>query len=388
MERKIKVLYLLNLAGWGGACQVVYDLAKNLDKSRFEIFIASSPHPDRRFLKDLKKEGIHFYTINHLKRWGSLFSDILAFKEILSLIRKTKPDIIHLHNSKAGFLGRWAGWFYKIFSLKRKPKIYFTIHGWSFQSELKKLSRLFIFLEKMSAKITDRLIAVSENVKKIGLEKKIAPVSKFLVIPNGVSIPEKEDKNLIKRQLGLEEDSFVFGYVARLAYPKRPDLFLEGALILIREEPKSRFIIIGDGPFYPKLKEFILKEKVEDKIKILGQKSPAETKKIMNAFDVNVLITESEGLGLVILETMALGRPNIASSVGGILEIIKDGVNGFLVKNEPLAISQKMKLLKQDQKLYKRLSQEAQKTIEEKFSLQKMIEKYEMLYGEINDSKF
>jgi len=377
-QKKIKVLEVLNLAGWGGAPQVVYDLVNGLDKSRFEIHIVCGQDNDVGLMKTLEEQRIKIIILPELKRKPAPISDLRALLKLFRLIKKEKYHVVHGHSSKAGFLARWAA---KLAGVK---KIYFTVHGWAFENtkEFGRIRPLLIFLERLAGLITTKIICISKYVKGVGLERKIAKPNKFVLIYNGVKQPTALNKKEAKNLLGLGDKDFIFGMISRLSYPKEPLLFLEAVKLSTQKYNQVKFLLVGSGHYYQSCLEYIKTHRLEKNILLLGSRSPSELSKIIPAFDVGVLITSSEGLGLSLIQIISYGIPIIGSNVGGIPEIIQDGINGYLVSNQPQDILDKMEKLLKNPSLLRDMGLKAKAIALEKFNLDKTVEAYTQLYLE------
>ncbi len=373
-DKKLKILQIITLSSWGGAPQVVYDIVKNLDKEKFSVDLACGVGKDWEKMENL---GVKIIPLKSLKRDISIFSDLMAFFQLFFIIKKGNYDIVHCHTTKAGFVGRIAA------RLAGVKKIYFTVHGWGFYNEEEYgcVQKLLLFLEKIAAKCSTKIICVSENDRKEGLKRKIAKEDKFLVIRNGIDWKIKGDRAKAREKLGVKQNDLVFGTVARLAYQKDPLMLLKAAKGIIKNYPETKFILIGGGPLFKDCKNFIKENKLENSIFLHGQKTPEEARELLFSFDVFVLTSKFEGLPLAIIEAMFAGLPIIATRVGGISELVIDGENGFLVEPSSLEkLTQKMIYFVEHIEEREKMGTKSQKIAKENFTLDKMIQGYEKLY--------
>lgn len=386
-----KILQIITLSEWGGAQRVLYDLATNLDRNKFLVEVACSP--EGLLVKKLKEQGIAVLEIPSLGREISPWRDLKTFIALYRLIKKGKYDIVHCHSTKAGFLGRIAAKFAGV------KKIYFTAHGWGFynQEEYGKINWLFVLAEKIAAKFSTKIICVSEKGKEDALKLKIAPENKFLVIKNGIDFTpleisgqkNSEGKNrklfLTGFTLGpsrqkLEGDQIVIGMVARPAYPKDPLMFLRAAKEIKNRLPQTKFVLVGAGILISECQDFVSENKL-DSVMLLGEKTPEETRRLLLSFDIFVLCSKFEGLPITIIEAMFAGLPIIASNVGGIGELVKDGRNGFLIgKENPAQLAEKIIYLIKNPQERIRMGQNSLAIAQANFTLEKMLRDYEKLY--------
>ena len=376
MNKKIKVLHTITLSEWGGAQRVCYDIVTHLDQEKFLVEVACKP--GGILVDKLEEKGIKVYKIPSFRREISPINDFKTLISLYKLIKKGKYHIVHCHSTKAGFLGRIAA------KLARVPKIYFTVHGWGFYNqEYGRFQKLLIFLEKIAARCSTRIICVSENDKKEGAKEKIAPENKFLIIKNGIEWETKEDQEKVRQNLGINENEVVFSMVGRLAYPKNPSMFLRTAKEVSQKYFQAKFALIGGGPLFQECQNFIKENKLENKIFLLGEKNPEETREILTGFDVFVLTSRFEGLPITIIEAMFAGLPIIATNVGGVKELVREGENGFLVDSDSdNDLVKKMGYLIDNPLKRKEMGKESLKIAQENFTLEKMIRNYEKLYKE------
>lgn len=376
-QLQVKVLHIITLSEWGGAQQVCYDIVSNLDNNKFSVEVACAPGGE--LVDRLREKGITIHPIVSLKRNIFPSKDLKALFMLYRLIKKGRYSIVHCHSSKAGLVGRLAAW------LARTPNICFTVHGWGFynQEEYGWLQRLMIFLERIAAKCSTKIICVSESVKRDAVASGIAEEEKFLVVRNGIDWNVNGDRDEIRKNLGFNDGTIVFGMVGRLAYPKNPLMFLQAATEIRHRRPEVRFVLVGRGPLFKDCADFIAENGLSDSILLLGERSPEETRQFISSFDVLVLTSKFEGLPLTIIEGMFAGLPIIASNVGGIPELVTDGTNGFLIDSDKLTqLTGKMELLTRNSDLRYSMGICNQEIARENFCLDKMIKSYNEIYDQ------
>ncbi len=182
-----KVLYVITKSVWGGAGKYVYDLATNLPKDRFEVFVAAGGKDE--LAQRLISAGISYFEIKNFQRDVSILKDILAYFEIFFLLFKLRPDIIHVNSSKAGGIVGTAAFDYRFLGFKFNLKTVFTAHGWAFNE---KRNWWQVLLIKLFTKITcfyySKIICVSEYDRLSAIKNHIAPKRKLITIHNGIDI--------------------------------------------------------------------------------------------------------------------------------------------------------------------------------------------------------
>jgi len=371
----LKILHIITLSKWGGAQRVCYDVVTNLNRDKFLVEVACKPAGI--LVEKLREKGIKVYEIPSFRREICLIEDLKTLFSLYKLIKEKKYDIVHCHSTKAGFLGRVAA---KLAGVKKN---YFTVHGWGFynKQEYGWATKLLIFLEKVAARCSTKIICVSENDKNEGIKNKIAKENKFLLIRNGINWKVIIDIAKIRECFKIEKDEIVFGMVGRLAYPKNPLMFLQAAKAVSQYHQKVKFILIGGGFLFEKCKNFIMENKLENKILLLGERSPEKTRRILSGFNVFVLASKFEGSPITIVEAMFAGLPIIASDVPSIKELVINGQTGFLVgQNSIKNLVEKMVYFIKNPKEIEKMGKEGQRIAKKKFTLETMIQNYGRLY--------
>lgn len=379
----IKVVHIITKLELGGAQQNTLHTVSHLDKERFiPILITGS---EGLLVDDAKKLGIEAYFLPSLVREINPVKDITALLDIRRLLLSIKrssqsPIIVHTHSSKAGIIGRWAAY------LSGIPVIIHTFHGYGFndyQSLLKK--GLFIFLERLTARITTKFIAVSKNNIEKGINAGIFKYDDVELIRSGIDIGEFKDvaidKAKKKQELEIEPDKPLVGMIACFKPQKAPLDFIKAAHIVHQKMPDVRFIVAGDGELRPAMEELINSLGMKDKIKLLGFRR--DIPEIMKCLDVFVLTSLWEGLPRVILQAMAAGVPVVATAVDGSSEVVRNGINGFLVKpGDVEGIAEKIiDILQRLQDLKFQISDF--KSILDEFDIDLMVRQQEKLYEEL-----
>lgn len=351
----------------GGVRKHLLLLLHHLDLSNFsEVILIHGNRYDEIFKEDisqLKEKGIKVVNIPSLVRSLNPREDMKAYRQISKIIKEEHPDIVHCHSSKAGIIGRAAA--------KRRgvKKVFYTPHGYSFQadefSSLKR--RLFTFIEREASRhATTMTFTVSEGEKQLAIDKEIDCPCKFDVIYNG--LPDIQiKKGKLRSFLGLNEEDMVIGNCARISAQKNVDLFIDIAQSYLRFHPKAHFIWIGDGENIEKY------NMLHPNIHFIGFRSDSEEL----VTDFNVFLTTSlyEGLPYASVEALRASVPVVASDVVGNNDIVIPGVNGFLYPlndvDSAIKAIEKTKLINKE---------DIKHDFEQRFSLDKMIEKIEGYY--------
>ncbi|MFA5029349.1 MAG: glycosyltransferase family 4 protein [Patescibacteria group bacterium] len=370
-SEKTKVLYIITLLSWGGAQKYVYDLISGLkDEPNLEIIISGGAKNKGELAERAKNQGLKSITFKNLVREINPLKDLLAVWEIKKTIEKEKPDIIHLNSSKAGVVGSLAA---KL--AKHKARVIFTCHGWVFNESLNPLIKLaYLVLEKSTSRFKDKIICLSQLDKQSALKKNIAPQNKLAVIPNGINLDKIKflDQPEARKKLGLPLTGIIVGTIANFYANKGLKYFIEAIKIINTDPIPVVAVVIGDGELRPELENLIKEAGLENKFILAGSQSDAA--QYLKAFDLYLCSSLKEGLPYSILEAMAAGLPIVATRIGGIPEIIKDGKTGLL--SEPgnsAKLAEKIKQVIADPALAKKMAEQARLAVINDFSFQKMI---------------
>ncbi len=388
---KIKVAHIIARFDKGGSAENTFLTVVGLDKEKYDVILIKGlslesemgereARAAEKNLADIERLGIRTLTVSELVRKISPLNDLKAFISIIKIFLKEKPSIVHTHTSKAGILGRWAAFFARI------PVVIHTPHGHVFWGYFNRWTTLvFVILEKMTAFITDKIIALTEQEKKDHLKLNIAPESKFSTIHSGVNLvklfSESVDIIAIKRNLGVAENCFVVGTAGRLTIVKGHRYLIEAAREILNARPDTTFIFLGDGELLDELKNMTTELGIEKNVKFTGWRS--DVAEVISVFDVFVLPSLNEGMGRVLVEAMALGKPVVASNVGGISDLVIHGRNGLLVPAaDSRALADELEFLMKNSEKRKAMGREGKK-MAVSYSADSMVRKIERLYREL-----
>lgn len=308
----------------GGVERYIQMLLKNMDTSIFEnILVCSHDYVEENY-KGLVTAFEHIDMIRSI----SLKADLKAALHVRRLIKKYKPDVVYMHSSKAGVVGRIA-------NIGLKNKSIYNPHGWAFNMDCGAIKKnLYRWIEKILAPLVNEIIAISDFEKESAIQNNICELSKIKTIFNGVDIGDYEKKKnsftLTGKQLGIPEDAYIIGTVGRLSKQKAPDTFIKAAAMIKKDIPNAFFMMVGDGVWQARIEELIKKLGLEGSVLITGWVN--EPMEYVLLFDQAMLLSRWEGFGLVLAEYMLAGKPIIATRADAIPNLIKDGVNGLLVE--------------------------------------------------------
>jgi glycosyltransferase involved in cell wall biosynthesis len=324
---------------------------------------------------------VHLVNIPQLVRDIRPLSDLAALVRLFALFSHQEFDIIHTHTAKAGALGRIAAF------LARTPVILYTPHGHNFYGYFSKAcSKAIVLIEKILATLTTRIVIFTQLEKKDFIAFGVAPEAKLAVVAQGLELaeyrPTAQEKNAIKGSLGIKQDDFVVGLVSRLEPVKGTQYFIEACRLLAAEFASLRFVIAGDGSLADSLKRKVREYRLGEKVIFLGWRR--DIPRILAACEIVVLPSLNEAVGIALIEAQAQGIPVVASKVGGIPEVVQDGITGILVDPaQPQRIAEAVTRLYQDPQASKEMGRAAQRWVRDKFSAAAMIRAFAGLYQEL-----
>ena len=325
-------------------------------------------------------QGVRFIEVPELVRRIRPVNDLRAMMELLRIIRRERPDIVHTHTSKAGILGRLAA------KLAGVPKIIHTAHGHVFYGHFGKLaSTVFLVTEKLFARFTDQMIALTAGEANDYLRLSVAEPKKIQIIHSGVDICESASaacEPAEKRAaLGLEPEGVLIGFVGWLLPIKGPIHLLNAMFSVWREHPEATLVFVGKGDQEPALRKLADEHNLNGRVKFLGWRD--DVKEIMLLFDIFVLPSLNEGMGRVLVEAMAAGKPIVASRIGGIPDLVQNGVNGILVPpGDEKALADGITKLLENRDLADRMGTTGKDGCHQ-FSLDAMISRIDSLYQRV-----
>jgi glycosyltransferase involved in cell wall biosynthesis len=350
MARRPRVLIVITLAEVGGAQTYVGQLLPALTED-FDVALAASGHGP---LRDAAEDaGVRFLPLRNLRRPVNPLRDLLALFELISLMRRERPDIVHANSSKAGVLGRLAA------VAARVPIRIFTVHGWAFKAYSGPASWAYLWADRLASRWTTLTICVAEHERLNGIAARTCRSERTVVIPNAVdvaAVPRAELDGGTPRLIA----------VGRLKPPKDFATLTRALADLPSGSFDAR--IVGDGPQRLELEADVAQLGLAGAVRLLGER--ADVPQLLAAADVFVLSSASEGLPLSIEEAMAAGLPVVASAVGGVPEIVVDGETGFLVPpGDSERLAEALRLLLADPGLRRRMGAAARARAETLFDL-------------------
>ncbi len=372
----MRVCHVITKPELGGAQLSTLKILSKLPRDKYDISIITSPRgilaPEFRDL------GIRCVFSPFLCRMINPLLDILALIHILLIYIRLKPHMVHTHSSKAGIIGRCAAW------IARARIIVHTVHGWSFNDyQPLALKRLFIFLERVTAGFTTKIICVSKRDIEIALRYKIAPRKKFVYIKYGISFSDYSrkvrDPIKKKRELGITNNDPVVGMVSCLKPQKAPLDYIKASMKIYERMPDINFLLIGDGVLRNKCKDLLVNSALNGRFIFTGWRR--DVSEILDILDIAVLTSKWEGMPISVIEALRKGCPVIATNAGGTPELVKDDITGYITDVGAYAdMADKVLRILSDAQLFNKMKRDAHLSIDNSFEATRMVNEVEDLY--------
>lgn len=355
-----KIVHIVESFG-GGVYSVLIDLINNTSKE-FDITVLYGEREQTpiNFREDFN-ENVKFIKIENFTRSINFKKDLKAIKEVKQNIKMLNPDIVHLHSSKAGIIGRLA-------VNGKKVKMFYNPHGFSFlkqdDSKIKRL--IYWWIEKITSVINRRCTIVGCSQGEYEEAKKINKNS--VCINNGINIEQLEELTKDLPRKTIDSNNLKICTVGRIGFQKNPEIFNKVA----KAFPDVQFTWIGDG----ELKD----ELTSSNIGVTGWKNKEEVMKITNESDLFLLLSLWEGLPIALLEAMYLKKICIVTDVIGNRDVIKNGENGYIVKNSEECIKRIEYLIKEKEDIAK-IGENAHCDVTRLYNASNMANNYKNIYN-------
>jgi glycosyltransferase involved in cell wall biosynthesis len=357
------VLIVITLAETGGAQSYVRDLVPALVE-RFDVVVAA--HGSGPLRAAVAGAGARFVPLRHVRRSIST-RDLLGLAELVRLFRRERPDLVHANSSKAGVLARIAA------GITRVPVRVFTAHGWAFSSAAAGSARLYLWADRLVRPLTTTVICVSESERSAGLAARTCSPDRTVVIHNAVEVDAAQQATPGGSPMRIVS-------VGRLAPPKDFGTLLRAVARLRADDVATT--LLGDGPDRPRLEAEIAELGLAGSVTLAGDVPDVATR--LAGADVFVLSSCSEGMPISVLEAMAAGLPVVATDVGGLREVVEDGVTGFLVPaGDARALGERLAQLEADPALRCELGAAARRRAAADFALPGWRRRHVELYEDL-----
>jgi glycosyltransferase involved in cell wall biosynthesis len=380
---RIRVLHVIARMNVGGPAQNAAMMARGMHGPRFACTIAfgAEDQTEGNYLALHGQSLPATEFIPELGREIKAGQDLKALRSLVALMRRLRPHVVHTHTAKAGTLGRLAASWCKV------PVVVHTYHGHVLHSYFSPAkTRFFVEIERWLARRTTRLLTVAEQVRDDLIAHHVGRPEQYVVVPLGLDLDQFQHadrlRGELRRELGLPADAPLVGIVARLVAVKAHEVFLAAAVKVNQAIPSCRFLLVGDGDRRAELEAEARRLGLGDRVLFLGWR--ADLDRLYADLDVVALTSKNEGSPVALIEAMGAGRPVVSTCVGGVPDVVTDGVTGLLVPHgdaEGLAASI-VRLLREPETAA-RLSQRAREIIEARYAAPILLRNMDQLYSSL-----
>jgi glycosyltransferase involved in cell wall biosynthesis len=373
----IKVLHIHTLPIISGSGINTFLSMKGMDGEVFKVDLACAP--GGRLIELAQKNHIRVHTFKNLVQPIHPVKDILTVVDLVSFLRRNYYHIVHTHNSKAGFVGRLAA------RIAGVPVVIHTVHGFAFHGQEPAWRQLLYWsLEKLASHLCDRMIFISQPLIDWALKEGVTTKDKIVKIYSGIDLNKFQpatfdEEQRTREKWGIGPNDPVMGIVSKLWEGKGHEVLIRALKDVKKDINKAKLVIVGEGYLEDNLRSFTDNLGLTDSVIFTGFQ--ADVSEVIRVFDVAVLPSFFEGMGRVLLEAMAMEKPVIASRVGGIPDIVKDGINGFLTTpGDTKELGDALKILLNDKRLATRMGKEGRKGVTAEFSADMMVNAIKDVY--------
>jgi glycosyltransferase involved in cell wall biosynthesis len=296
-------------------------------------------------------------------------------------MRRERPHIVHTHTATAGLLGRLAA------RLAGVPVILHTFHGHVLRGYFGPIrSKALVWMERFLARLSDRIVTVSEGQRQELAGYGIAALEKITVVPLGFELEDllacQSYRGELRRELGLGDENKLVGIVARLVPIKNHRLFLQAAQVVAEAIPQARVLVVGDGELREELEAYAHDLGLDGKALFTGWRR--DLPRLYADLDVVALTSINEGTPVSLIEAMAAAVPVVATAVGGVPDVVVDGETGYLVKEGDVkGMAEAIMELLRDPKKARQMGQQGRETVYPRFASQTLIANAEGLYVDL-----
>lgn len=364
---QLRILHTIRQGNFGGGESHVLDLVKHLNKDRFDSYVLT--FSEGKMHDKLRELNIPSYVIESKRPF-----DLRIRNKVRKLARHLKIDIVHAHGSKA------CSNCYYLASDLNLPLVY-TVHAWSFRTNMSVMKQhIRKFSERILCRAATRVINVSQSDFMTGKEH--FNLTNSVMIPNGVDFKVYNGRydHSQKYQLGFRKDDFIVSLIARITYQKDPLTFVR-ALAEIRNEPRIKGLIVGDGDLMTETTVLINKLHLQDKIVCVGNRT--DVPQILSWVDVYCLPSLWEGMPIGILEAMSSGAVVVATDVPGTIEIVHEE-NGILFEpGDFKALARVIRVLSRKKDFREYLKKNALMHIKRHFTIKRMVKRVASQYSQL-----
>lgn len=380
--RPIRVLRVIARLNVGGPALHVSYLARGLAGRGYETTLVAGDvgRGEESMAFVAEQAGVDVVRLPGLSRELSPIRDLVATVRLAGMIRRLRPDIVHTHTAKAGAVGRVA----VLLAGRRRPVVVHTFHGHVLRGYFGTAgSWLFRAIETVLGRFTDSLVAVSPEVRDELVSMGVAPASRFTVVRLGIELEPRvrceDDPSALRHRYGIGLDRFVVGWFGRMTAVKRTEDLLDALAALRERGIDALLLLVGDGTDRERLEQLAHGRGLAKSCLFVGYQEDVAPWYAM--CDAVVLTSANEGTPVTIIEALAAGRPVVATNVGGVRDVVDEGVSGFLVRRgDTHAIAERLEVLARDPVRRSAMGEAGRTRVLERYAVSRLVDDVDALY--------
>ena len=381
----LRILHVIARLNVGGAALYVLELAAEQQRRGHDVLVVagSVPRGEESMEYRAQELGVRVLPLPTLQRELSLRRDGAAILELVRILRRWRPDVLHTHAAKAGGTARLAA----LAAQGARPRVRIhTFHGHVLRGYFGPWrERAFRVAERLLAHTTSALVTVSPEVRDDLVAFGVAKPERFVVIPYGFDVSwadpiDAAARARVRSELQVGEDCFIVGWVGRLTAIKRPLDLVRTIRGLVDRGVDAALVAVGDGVDRPDVEELARRLEVAERCHLVGYQKDIHS--WFAAFDVFCLTSANEGTPVAVIEALAAQRPVVATRVGGTPAVVADGESGFLVEpGDTATMAARLEELARDAELRERMGRRGAELMRERYAKDRMVEDVEQLYA-------
>jgi glycosyltransferase involved in cell wall biosynthesis len=389
-EEPIRILRVIARLNMGGPAIHVANLAAGLETRGYHTTLVAGSlargEDSMAFLAE--RLGVAVIDVPEIQREISALPDARSVLRIAELIREIRPQILHTHTAKAGAIARAAA---LLAGDARPPVVLHTFHGHVLKGYFGRArTGFFRQVERSLARSSDALVAVSPEVRDDLVALGVARPEKFVVVRLGIPLDERLDDETAdldyRHQYGIGRDAFVVGWVGRMTAVKDAGAVLHTVAALRARGVDAVACLVGDGPDHESLEQLAHDLGIPRACYFVGYQ--AEVAGLYHLFDVFYLPSVNEGTPVSAIEALAAATPVVANRVGGVPDVVRDGVDGFLVEpGDTEAAAERLAVLAADPNLRRELGENGRARVHERYSVARLVDDVDRLYRALLETK-
>lgn len=382
---RVRILRVIARLNMGGPAHHVGLLGSRLDRDRYEtLLLHGEVGIGEESLDELVRSlGVHMEPVPGLRPELRPRDDLRALLRLVRVVRRERPDILHTHTAKAGMLGRLAA----VLAGRPRPIILHTYHGHVLEGYFGPLRNAFYRgLERCLARVSDRLIGVSQATVDDLVRLRIADRFKFRAIPIGLDLdrfvePPDGARQAFRREAGLRDGELLLTYVGRLAPIKRIDVMLHAFAKARSLGAPVRLALVGDGSLRPELEQLASSLGVTDHVWFAGYRE--DVAPVAAGADIAVLTSDNEGTPVSLIEAAAAANPAVATAVGGVADVVTPETGILAPAGDANALAAGIAKLASDADTRAHMGELARAHVRDRFSAERLTSDIDRLYREL-----